>query len=300
MQTLAQFDKELDGFLAPPHFSNMRAAVTILYLGMLATSMGQTIQLANGKSVQVTSAKAEPLGARIVFQDQERLVAWAEITAVIWPPLPEETAAIEAVKKGAPLVKVIDLWGQKRPWLQHPRSNAGDFGLAYAAELAKRTLPDDLARARELYVEIATQDWSPERREMATVERMRLDLRAGKLAEVQQEILELPATASAGLLMETHLTLAQAQWQALEALIKEHPKWQEEDEIVPRHTALCQAIQDNFYYPVLFHGSDESRGRRSLAELAKFYTFLGQPKQAQAAQADLQRLYPTPAGKEAP
>lgn len=267
-----------------------RIFLTLVVFCLLARA--ETLELTNGKKAEVRLLKAEEAGARIEFNGAVRVVPWSEIKSIDWPVVPEETAAMDAVGKGAPLVRVMDLWVAKKPWLARPNSDAGTFGLFIAAQLAKRSLAEERTRARELFEVVFAQDWNPARRDAALLGRMQMDLAEGKLESVAAEIAKLPSTASVGLLVDARYALATANALALGALEKEHPKWEQEDDVLPKRTALFNRTVDDLLYPVLFHGADESRCRRNLQSLVQFYKNFREPAAAEATQRDLERLYP--------
>jgi hypothetical protein len=273
----------------------MRSSHWFLSFFALAVCRGETLELTNGKQVEVRLVQPGDAGAEVEFQGAKRMVPWAEIKFIHWPQPPEEQAALEAVKQGAPLVRVMDYWTAKKAWLGRPNSNAGVFALAYAAELAKRRLAEERKRARELFLEVETGDWDPIRRETALLGRWEMDLADGKGKSAAKEILGLPETSSARLAVEGRLLLAKSDMAALDALQAEHPKWQEEEEIIPQRQALFQRVVDNLLYPILFHGAEEARCRASYELLAAFYGKHGEKTKAEATKREMARLYPAAA-----
>ncbi len=274
-----------------PFFTITRFLTTAAVV--LATSAhGETLLLTNGKQAEVRLLRPTAEGAEVDFQGSQRLVPWKEIKAIHWPNNPEEAAAIAAVQGGAPLVRVMDLWTAKKPWLARPNSDAGQVGLVYAAELAKRTLAEERTKARSLYQEILQHDWLLSRREASQLALWRMDLADGKREAVSQAVALLTHQASAALKIDARHELALALISELKALQKEHPRWELEEDVTRQRMAIYHQIPDLLLYPVLFHGTDDLRCRRALKLLADFYSDTRETAKAEAVRQDLRRLYP--------
>ncbi len=87
--------------------------------------------------------------------------------------------------------------------------------------------------------------------------------------------------------------MAEASAAALTQLEKDHPRWQEEDELVPRHTQLLNEAFDGYLYPHLFHGAEEDLAARGLWAAAQLSTAQKEITQAVEWAGDLTQLYQT-------
>jgi outer membrane biosynthesis protein TonB len=85
--------------------------------------------------------------------------------------------------------------------------------------------------------------------------------------------------------------MAEASAATLTQLEKDHPRWQEEDELVPRHTQLLNEAFDGYLYPHLFHGAEEDLAARGLWAAAQLSSAQKQNTQAAEWAGDLTQLY---------
>ena len=222
----------------------------------------------------------------------DRLVPLGEVEYVELAPLPGEAEALALAVREGRSEPLIGFWVKRLPWIGHPRTNGGETGLTYAELLTRVTTPDRMERALKIYQQIEAADWSAERRGRAQAGRLRVMLRQGRTAEVrpQAEAL-LQQSGDPRVLIELRHVMAEASAAALTQLEKDHPRWQQEDELGPRHEQFLNDALDGYLYPHLFHGAGEDLAARGLWAAAQLSASQKQTAQATAWSTDLTQLY---------
>lgn len=273
-------------------------AAAVLAVAPAPASAADTVFLRNGRSVECEVTGFTDTEAVVRYQAapgtgwRERRVPLAEIEGIDFAPLPGEVEArAEAVRTGSP-DPLLPVWVKRLPWIDRPRCTAGDTGLLYAELLSRRPTADRIARALEVYRRIESSDWSEERRLRAKAGRLRLMLRQGKVAEVRPQAERLlTETGDPRVVIDLHHVLAEAAEEALVKLETDHPRWQEEDEIVPERDRLLNEALDGYLFGHLFHGAEEDLAARGLWAAVT----LCRTRDSDAARDwadDLTRLYP--------
>jgi hypothetical protein len=291
----------LPNFLQPGSTSaRFLAALGLLCCsGLTALPAQDSVVLKNGRKAEcrVLDFTAEAL--KISYQPTpgaaaaERLVPFAEVDYVELAPLPGETEALaQAVREGR-AEPLVSFWIKRLPWLNRPRTNAGEIGLVYAELLSRLSTADRMERALKIYSQIEAADWDPGRRGRAQAGRLRVMLRQGRVEEVRplaEGLLE--KSGDPRVLIELRHVMAEAASASLTQLEKDHPRWQEEDELVPRHTQLLNDAMDGYLFPHLFHGAGEDLAARGLWAAAQLSAAQKDLPQATDWSTDLTNLYP--------
>jgi len=99
-------------------------------------------------------------------------------------------------------------------------------------------------------------------------------------------------TDNPALLIEVNYLLALADTKKLKALEKEHPRWEEDDEVRPDRDDLFHRAVDRFLWPHLFHATREEVAARGLFAAADLYAYAGEIEAARDRWKDLIELYP--------
>ena len=225
---------------------------------------------------------------------EERLVPLAELDYVELAPLPGETEALSLAVREGRADPLITFWAKRVPWLGRPRTNGGEIGLTYAELLTRVSTTDRMERALKIYQQIESADWSAERRGRAQAGRLRIMLRQGRTAEVRplaEALLE--KSGDSRVLIELQHVIAEASAAGLTQLEKDHPRWQEENDIIPRHTQLLNEAMDGYLFPHLFHGAEEDLAARGLWAAAQLADAQKDLPQAAGWCTDLTNLYAT-------
>ena len=278
--------------------------IVLLHLFLVLTSGISSAQdiivLKNGRKADckiidfTTDAVKISYRADATAAPAERLIPLAEVDYIEPAPLPGETEArATAIREGRSEPLMI-YWVKHLPWLSRPRTNGGEIGLTYAELLTRVNTADRRERALKIYGQIEAADWSAERRGRAQAGRLRVMLRQGRTTEVrpQAEAL-LQKSGDPRVLIELRHVMAEASAAALTQLEKDHPRWQEEDDLVPQHTQLLNEAFDGYLYPHLFHGAEEDLAARGLWAAAQLSTSQNIGTQAAEWATDLTQLYQT-------
>ncbi|MDB6069354.1 MAG: hypothetical protein JWL81_525 [Verrucomicrobiales bacterium] len=283
-------------------------AATVLLAALAAMTLpdaraadgDDTLFLKNGRKAECRILDFMPDAIKISFRPApdaspaERLIPLPDVDHVDLAPLPGETEALALAIRDGRADPLITFWVKRLPWLGRPRTNGGEIGLTYAELLSRVPTPDRLDRALKIYQQIETADWSPERRGRAQAGRLRLLLRQGDIATVrpQAEAL-LTQNGDPRVLIELHHVMAEAAAAALTQLEKDHPRWPDEDELVPQHAQLLNDAIDGYLFPHLFHGAEEDLAARGLWAAAQLSAAQKLPDQARGWAVDLTELYPS-------
>ena len=279
----------------------MRAAALLLLLLTVFRSTAQdTLVLKNGRKADCRVIDFTADSVKISYRTAanapfaDRLIPLAEIDYVELAPLPGEPEALaQAVREGRS-EPLIGFWVKRLPWLNRPRTNGGELGLTYAELLTRVPSADRMERALKIYQQIEAADWNPGRRGRAQAGRLRVMLRQGRTTEVRPlaEAL-LQQSGDPRVLIELRHVMAEASAGALTQLEKDHPRWQDEDDLVPRHEQLLNEAFDGYLYPHLFHGAEEDLAARGLWAAAQLSASQKLINQSADWSTDLTKLYPS-------
>ena len=216
----------------------------------------------------------------------------AEIDYVEFQRPAADTAALtRAVEESRP-DPLMETWVRQIPWLGRPRHMGGELGLTYADLLMRQPTADRLQRAMDVYSKIESADWDPARQTRARAGRLRVMLRQGRHAEVQPEARRLLTESDdPRVLIELNLVLAENAATQLAALVRDHPRWEQEDDIRPEHHHLLQESLDGYLFAHVFHGAETDLAARGLWAACQLFETANSLDDARSAAEDLTKLY---------
>lgn len=205
----------------------------------------------------------------------------------------EITATYLEKVRPSDVYEVRNYWKQRESLLDIPESTAGAFGLKLATFLLASPVEADRQRALELFQRLEQKDWSKDRRALARQGRLQALVRLGRPAEAVWEAREVAKeTDDPRVLIEADYVLAEAGMQQWRALQKEHPRWDQDDEVRPERERLYNEVLDLYLFPYLFHGSLAPQAARGLWGAVQAYRFAGEEKRALERAKDIVTLYP--------
>jgi len=192
-------------------------------------------------------------------------------------------------------------WQTLQAMLGIPESRAGDAGNLYGECLRLTGERARLEEALGVYAEIEQGAWNPADREDAKRGRLRTMIDLGRSQEVAAEIEEIATSAQdPGLLLDSKLLIASARLAALEELVAENPRWEEDAPVRAERLRLLHETADNALYPFLFHGTARGQAAKGLGILLDLYKFTGDQEEARKVATDLAEIYPdAPEAKKA-
>ena len=192
-------------------------------------------------------------------------------------------------------------WQTLQPMLGIPESRAGDAGNLYGECLRLTGERARLEEALGVYAEIEQGAWNPADREDAKRGRLRTMIDLGRSQEVATEIEEIATSAQdPGMLLDSKLLIASARLAALEELVAENPRWEEDAPVRAERLRLLHETADNALYPFLFHGTARGQAAKGLGILLDLYKFTGDQEEAHKVATDLAEIYPdAPEAKKA-
>lgn len=192
-------------------------------------------------------------------------------------------------------------WQTLQPMLAVAESRAGDAGNLYGECLRLTGESARLEEALGVYAEVEKGAWNPADREDAKRGRLRTMIDLGRSQEVAAEIEEIATSAQdPGLLLDSKLLIASARLAALEQLVAENPRWEEDPPVRAERLRLLHETADNALYPFLFHGTARGQAAKGLGILLGLYQFTGDQEEARKVATDLAEIYPdAPEAKKA-
>lgn len=192
-------------------------------------------------------------------------------------------------------------WQTLQPMLGIPESRAGDAGNLYGECLRLTGERTRLEEALGVFAEVEQGAWNPDDREDAKRGRLRTMIDLGRSQEVATEIEEIATSAQdPGLLLDSKLLIASARLAALEKLVAENPRWEEDPPVRAERLRLLHETADNALYPFLFHGTARRQAAKGLGILLELYQFTGDQDEARKVATDLAEIYPdAPEAKKA-
>ena len=277
------------------------STVVLALLTAFTAHAGDVLTLKNGRTADCRVMSFAPATVKILWQErEERDIPLADIEFITFAPLAGEVEAQAKAVKDGRATPLMQFWIAKVPRLAVPRSNAGEIGLTYAELLTRDGSAGGMERAVKVYEQIETTDWSTERRGRARVGKLRLMLRQGRGEEVKPEAEKLFKEATeARVRIELQHLFAEAAAAKLRALVKAHPRWEQEDDIRPQREVLFHEALDAYLFPHVFHGAEEDLAARGLWAAAQLCQESGDPAAARTAATDLVQLYPDTPEKSA-
>lgn len=177
--------------------------------------------------------------------------------------------------------------------LHRPRSRTAAYGVALGKKLVGQEAESSKRRGLALFDRIAERAWSEKDVAAAKQGRLQALIALGELEMAGEEAAALASeTEDPEALIEVKYLLAQADFEKLKELEREHPRWMEDEEVRPERNALYHNTVDQFLWPHLFHATREDAAARGLAAAAEVYAFAGEDELAEASRTDLAKLYP--------
>ncbi len=262
----------------------------IAALLMATTSAEDTVHLKNGESMtgtlEVITEDSVTLRVRGEVGSSVGRISYPNIEFIEFSPLEGEDKAVtrEELQK---------IWTQKQKHLHRPRSNAGNFGLAFAEKLLESENRFEHERAKSLFELIEGKDWNAENHARAKQGRLRSMIALGQIKEAMQEARVMADEAEdPRVLIEAKYVLASAEFDQLKAIEEDNPRWDLDDEIRPKRNEYFNAALDQFLFAYLFYGSEEESSARGLIGAANVYVFAKNPANARLCAEDVVKLYP--------
>jgi hypothetical protein len=286
-----------------------RACRGVMWLGfgggILSTVCGQDlIHFKDGQPAiraQVLLMAVDLLKVRVIL-DTAQGTAWADrqysLTDVSFIDfaVPPDVQAMLDKPTAADLPKLIGIWNEGRSHCHRPQHYAPRVGLTAATlSLINAAASAGAAgRALEIVVHIEKAAWGEPERHEATRLRLQALMALGRTAEAEALAKELMAkpTTPPGLATEAHLTQALASEVRLEAFLKAHPRWMEDDEAKPEGERLFHQTVDLFLWPSLFQGTGAELAARGLLKAAAVLKRRGEAAAARATAEDILLHYP--------
>lgn len=222
----------------------------------------------------------------------KRTLATAQVDFIEFAPLPGEIEILEN-PEAATGDALERLWNEKLRLLHRPRSNGGKIGLLFGNALLAADDRFSRQRAISVFEKIRELDWNTGNHAAAWKGIVQAQIRLGLLDEALAGAEKLAAeTGDPELLIEARYAAARAEFEKLEALVEENPRWEEDDLVRPERNRLYHETIDRFLWPYLFHGTREESAARGLVAAAEVYRFGNEPDLARACLTDAVALYP--------
>ncbi len=216
------------------------------------------------------------------------------IKFIDFEPLPGETEALAQPEKGAGQKRLWEVWQEKSINLRWAQNNSGLVGLTLAQQLLKQTDPFLLERALRIFMQIEKEDWDKARQAEAKKGRLRSLIALNRIDEAITEARALANDSEdPSLLLEARQVLAMADFQRLQQFEKDHPRWEDDDDLKDERTRLYQDVLDQFLHAPLFHGSVDDKAAEALWGVVQVHLFAKEPELAATHARDLLQLYPT-------
>lgn len=292
------------------------------------TAPAQASRAADEPAIVVHLVEGEPLAGELIslttnqlrmrvvigVGSADRTIPYDEIDHILFTPLPGEEELLASPEFERDADALAAMFTRQSRFLRFPRSQAGEFGLAYARLVlgemtdldGEREPPEEaqepadarpslvvFQRALRFCQEVEQGDWDEGRRSQAQLLRLQLLLADGQREEVIREARELvDSTRSLEIHLEGRLILADAAFDELRWLVEDNPRWFEDDVIRPRRDELFHDTLDAYLYPSLFHATREEAAARGLLGAARVYQHAGKASLALACATDIIALYP--------
>ncbi len=224
-------------------------------------------------------------------------ISWSAIAHIDFPILDQEPEALADPGKVS-LETLRELWMEKLPHLSRSKSNAGEIGLLYAERLLAEPSEVALRRAMDVFLTVERSDWNKAHLPRAKRGRLRALIASGQVEEATREAQVMASQSEEPeILLEAKYVLATAAFTRLRDLQKEHPRWMEDDDVLPKRAALLHDALDLFLHAYLFFGSEENASAQGLLGAAQVHQFAGDVSNARACAQDILRLYPQTAAR---
>ncbi len=191
-------------------------------------------------------------------------------------------------------------WASEQAWLPVQGTDTGEVGVRLVKLLLAGGTKKGGAEAIGIIDIIQASDWDAGRKAGLDALRVSALLQSGD-TEKAAALIESSASASGG--DETAVATARVQERfvqagkavgQLDALEKEHPRWDLMPEQRDMRDRLIQEALDDYLYPVAFHAELAKLCAEGLLRAALLYDRTGRPAEARQAAEDLIAVYPEP------
>lgn len=216
----------------------------------------------------------------------------ASVEKIVFAP----DTTLEAIKANRTIASTAAArvrWQTLEPFLAVSESRAAEAGNLYGEILL---LSADRLRHEEalvVYQKIEQGAWNPADREAAKRGRLRTMLKLGRSEEILDEVEQIASSAQdPELLLDSKILVAQARLTALEKLLAENPRWQEDPPVRAERLKLIHEIADNSLYPFLFHGTEREQAAKGLGVALDLFALINDEEEARNVATDLAEIYP--------
>lgn len=183
-------------------------------------------------------------------------------------------------------------WQNLQPMLGTPESRAGEAGCLLGEILLGLPAAAAHDEAMAVFQAVETGAWNAADRQRATRGRLAAMMKKGRLEEAVQEAEEIARTADEpDLLIETKLLLAEARKAALQTLLADNPRWDQDPPVRTERARLLHEGADLALFPFLFHGTHRAQAARGLWLAREIYLLAGEQKHADEVATDLTTIY---------
>ena len=282
----------------------IKTAITFLLATTLAATAQDVLFLKNGdrRSGEIVSADVTTVRLRIPLGDPT-VPGAAAATATIGIPRADidkiefqADSAIDARLSSAtpnqiPQVKAD--WKRTEPWLDFPRSQAGAIGCKLGELMLLTNDPAKAAASIQIFSLIERNSWSDQDKARAKQGRLRAMVATGRVAEAIEQAKQLAAeTENPEILIEANYIMAQAAELEFKAFLEENPRWEQDPYVIDTRHQLFDRVLELYFYPSLFHGSDDVRSARGLWGAVGVYQISKQLPLAIETARDIWVLHP--------
>ncbi|WP_009965662.1 hypothetical protein [Verrucomicrobium spinosum] len=259
------------------------------------------ITLFTGASVPCRILETTPTRLRIEYAPpggvgvMVREVPWADVRSVDFAMDEEFRNLVEGKNPAPQMTRLQARWVEVQPLLDRPNHPAGALGLSFARACLAGGQPPQLSRALEVCDAVATTDWNAGRRAWALVVKAEVLLARKEPAQAVNDLDRLLKEKNLEPAVATHawLLLGQTHFASLKALEEEHPRWQDDDAVLPDRQRLFHEAVENFLRPSLFAGSLEGPAASGIWQAVAVLAHDRDIPAAADAVRDLIQLYPT-------
>jgi hypothetical protein len=192
------------------------------------------------------------------------------------------------------LYEVENEWKRTQPWISFPRSPAGSIGCKLGELMLLTKDPAKATASLELFELIEKQSWSDQDKARAKQGRLRAMVATGRAAEaIDQAKLLAAESEDPEILIEANFIMAQAAERDLKAFLEENPRWEQDPHVIDTRHELYNRVLELYFYPSLFHGSDDTRSARGLWGAVSVYRTSNQIPLAIETARDIIVLHPS-------
>lgn len=183
-------------------------------------------------------------------------------------------------------------WEALRPFLSLPESASGEVGLIFARLLLSEETETARREALNIARHIQNEDWNEARRNRAGEMVVEIDISLGSAEEVAAKTEAWLQGDDPARRVTASYIRAQVLIGEYKTFLEENPRWELDPEARETRHRIFHRIFDLLLIPTLEYRLTGDRAARSLWELARFYDFLGDSRNALSVARDLIDIYP--------